>query len=215
MRMIYCYNKEQVQKCEIMLHHYLRWSCLSVFGSSFCIGSSKGFRGGVTGRGLKCACGMASSCGGDVSLELLAFELPARKGIGMKESLEAEDGLVWSLLLERDRRGHFFLGLSTVDLERGLPMFGSSPITDHLVADGDIPSSRGDRWSSNGTGDEDPERLLGEFLPPCFRLRMVLQRRGFELLKLKFLSESSEEDMRMMGLWGTAGVRKVLPISST
>ena len=94
-------------------------------------------------------------------------------------------------------------------------MFGNSPTTGRLFAGGDIPSSRGDRWSKNGTGDEDPERLLGEFLPPCFRLRMVLQRRGFELLKLKFLSESSEEDMRMIGLWGTAGVRKVLPISST
>ena len=197
---------------DVVSCHCLRWSCLRVLGSSFCIGSSKGFRGGVTGRGLKCACGMASSCGGELSLELLAFELAARKGIGMKESLGV---VVWSLLLERDRRGHFFFGLSTVDLERGLPMFGNSPTTGRLFAGGDIPSSRGDRWSKNGTGDEDPERLLGEFLPPCFRLRMVLQRRGFELLKLKFLSESSEEDMRMIGLWGTAGVRKVLPISST
>lgn len=211
---------ETIHSSWVVPGHYFRWSCLSVLGSSFCIGSSNGLRGGVTGSGLKWVWGMASNCGGETSLELLLFELqfPAGRGIGMKESFDADGGLSaldWSLLLERDLRGHFFFGLSTVDLERGLPIFGRSPPSVLLLEGGVNPSWKKDRESKTATGEEEEERLLGELLPPCLRLRIVFQRRGLELLKLKFLSESSDADMRIMGLWGTAGVRKVLPISST
>lgn len=63
------------------------------------------------GNGMNWALGMASNWGGEPSLELLELVFAARltKGIGEKELDEFGTvcSFVWSLLLERDLKGHF------------------------------------------------------------------------------------------------------------
>ena len=174
----------------------------------------------MIGRGLKWAWGMVNSCGGEESLELFEFEFPAkfRMGIGENvfdfETLVSKGPFDWSLLLERDLGGGFFFDFSATDLDRGRPIFGSSPNIGFLVGGTEKPSC-GDRLSRKEMGEGEPERLPGEPLLPWCRLKNVFQSKGFELLKLKFLLPSSSDgDASTMGLCGTAGVRKVPPMSS-
>lgn len=80
------------------------------------------------GRGLKCACGMVNSPGGEESISLLLLLLLLLellfKAIVMGTPPEFACVLFgWSELLDR-KRLTFFFGLSTADFDLGRPTFG-------------------------------------------------------------------------------------------
>lgn len=110
-----------------------------------------------------------------------------------------------SMLFEREWTDIFFLGLSTVDFERGRPILGNSPTWGILASGGTSESP----LISNGIGE-------GEWLAnPRFELWRMLRkdlRKALELLRLQF--QSSVCGFRTMELCDTAGVRKEPPISS-
>lgn len=142
------------------------------------------------GRGLKCACGIVKSPGGDESSQLLLLLALLFRAKLTGVPTEGKGSLVllgWSELLNLERvHVALFFGLSAADFDLGRPTFGrdcsdAAALSIGFFAEGRTPScasllSR--RAMGDGVPDRNPDAPYG-----CFMPRNAFQR-GLELLKL-------------------------------